>query len=251
MAHSSLADEFEDYVRFDGGMPMITCSDTNKVIERGICLLEERLKIDRTMDYDAVPSQCKMAYTQTIRSVINILKDVRVSDDSDYRIEQIQLKIEHISAINVSSKIAKYGFVFKMMRLMHLLLFGLVVILPTVIASKKPNDEFAQFFKNAGPFLFTVLFALLEIYVRMNLFDVHEIQKSIRWTRKVIEFIRLLDRPESKPSTQIQIETPVTIPIADKVCLFTSLSLNLYDLLSFCAEGGDRGSWREEEGNIS
>ncbi|XP_047938324.1 uncharacterized protein LOC125186049 [Salvia hispanica] len=150
-----------------------------------------------------------MAYTKTIRSVMNMLKTVSVSGNSDYQIKLIQLEIEHINAMNVSSKIANYGFVFKMMRLVHLLLFGLVVILPTVIASKKPNDEFAQFFKNAGPFLFTVLFALLEIYVRMNLFDVHEIQKSIRWTRKVIEFIRLVveyDRPESKPSTQIQIE---------------------------------------------
>ncbi|KAL1535989.1 hypothetical protein AAHA92_28704 [Salvia divinorum] len=217
MASSNLADQFEYYVRFEGRIPstkFISSKDMNGVLERAICLLEERLKIDRMKDYGVVPSRCIMVYTETIRAIISILKVVCASDDTDYRIMHIQrLEIEHMNARTVLSKIEKYGYVFKMMRLVYLLLFGVIVILPTVIALKNPNDEFAEFFKNTGPFLFTISFALLEMYVRKNLLDLHEIQKTIIWSRRAIQFTQpLVVESDRKSSTQIPETIRITIP---------------------------------------
>ncbi|KAL1535991.1 hypothetical protein AAHA92_28706 [Salvia divinorum] len=130
-----------------------------------------------------------MEYTETLRDIISILR--AASDGTGSRIIPIgRLETEHMNAGIVLSKIEKYGYVFKVMRLGHLLLFGVIVILPTVIVSKNPNDEYAKFFKNTGPFLFTISFALLEMCVRKNLLDLHEIQKTIIWSRRVIEYTR-------------------------------------------------------------
>ncbi|KAL1535987.1 hypothetical protein AAHA92_28702 [Salvia divinorum] len=130
-----------------------------------------------------------MEYTETLRDIISILR--AASDDTEGRIMHTgRLETEQMNAGTVLSKIEKYGYVFKVMRLGHLLFFGVIVILLTVIASKNPNDEYAKFFKNTGPFLFTISFALLEVRVRKNLLDLHEMEKTIIWSRKVIEFTR-------------------------------------------------------------
>ncbi|KAL1535993.1 hypothetical protein AAHA92_28708 [Salvia divinorum] len=164
-------DEFEYYVCYGYERPLPKFSSvkemkdyTTRVLKLAICLLDERLKIDRKKNYNAILSKYIVMYTKTIRHFISIIKDLCSNYDTmncgALEKQMEQLKKGGVDIMNLSSKIG-------------------------------------------GPVIFTVAFPLLERFGDKNLLNLYRINRTIKMSRRVSAFVHQLLSDTSQEERKI------------------------------------------------